>query len=96
MCVSPQADGDVDAFCAYALAVLGQHLDAAAAPAALRSADDVAATAAAHARFCSCQLENDKTRRILAKALGADFADAYMEGVLFDAHRGVPTHPPQQ
>jgi phycocyanobilin:ferredoxin oxidoreductase len=86
-CVSPQAEGDVAAFCAFTMALLRQHLEAAAAtPAAPRSADAVAATAAAHARFCTCQLENDKTRRILAKALGAEFADAYMEGVLFDAH----------
>ena len=94
MCVSPQTDADVDAFCDYALALLALHLRAAAAPAPPRSAADVAATAAAHARFCRCQLENDKTRRILAKALGPEFADAYMEGVLFDAHLdGVPIAP---
>ncbi len=86
MCLTPQADGDVDAFCAYTLALLGLHLDASAAAASAppRSAAEVAATAAAHARFCACQLENDKTRRILARAFGAPFADEYMDAVLFD------------
>ncbi len=82
------------AFCAYTLALLRAHLDVAAAPAAARPAADVAATAAAHARFCHCQLENDKTRRILAKAMGAEFADAYMARVLFDAHHEGTPHAP--
>ena len=87
MCVSPQAEGDVPAFCDYTLALLALHLDAAAACAALppRAEAEVAATAAAHARFCRCQLENDKTRRILAKAFGPQYADDYMTSVLFDA-----------
>lgn len=84
MCLTPQAEADVDAFCAYTLALLGVHLDAAAAVATRpRSDAEVAATAAAHERFCACQLENDKTRRILARAFGAPFADEYMESVLF-------------
>ena len=85
MCVSPQAEGDVPAFCDYTLALLALHLDAAATAAALppRAEADVAATAEAHARFCRCQLENDKTRRILAKAFGAEFADDYLSSVLF-------------
>jgi phycocyanobilin:ferredoxin oxidoreductase len=85
MCVSPQAEGDVPAFCDYTLALLALHLDAAATAAALppRAEADVAATAEAHARFCRCQLENDKTRRILAKAFGEQFADDYMSSVLF-------------
>ena len=89
MCVSPQAEADVAAFSRYTQALLRLHLDAAAAAASLpRRADAaVAATAAAHARFCACQLENDKTRRILAKAFGAAYADDYMDEVLFDAAR---------
>ena len=97
MCVSPQAEGDVPAFCDYTLALLALHLDAAAACAAAppRPDADVAATAAAHARFCRCQLENDKTRRILAKAFGAQYADDYMESVLFDVRDAgaVPLRP---
>jgi phycocyanobilin:ferredoxin oxidoreductase len=98
MCVSPQAEGDVPAFCDYTLALLQLHLDAAAACAALppRAEADVTATAAAHARFCHYQLENDKTRRILAKAFGAQYADDYMEQVLFDVRSAgdVPLRPP--
>ena len=80
------------AFCEYTLALLAMHLDAAAASSATRTPAEVAATAAAHARFCACQLENDKTRRMLAAAFGAPYADDYMDAVLFDA-AGAPLAP---
>ncbi|MEM7769777.1 MAG: phycocyanobilin:ferredoxin oxidoreductase [Cyanobacteria bacterium P01_A01_bin.37] len=35
-------------------------------------------------RYCSQQQENDKTRRVLEKAFGAEWADRYMTTVLFD------------
>ena len=39
---------------------------------------------AAHRRFCERQLENDKTRRVLEAAFGADLAAAYMREMMFD------------
>lgn len=39
---------------------------------------------AAHRRFCEKQLENDKTRRVLEVAFGAELAAAYMREVMFD------------
>lgn len=39
---------------------------------------------AGQARYCAQQQENDKTRRVLEKAFGADWADRYMSVVLFD------------
>ncbi|NJK40780.1 MAG: phycocyanobilin:ferredoxin oxidoreductase [Acaryochloridaceae cyanobacterium SU_2_1] len=39
---------------------------------------------AAQQRYCEHQQRNDKTRRILAKAFGEDWADRYMTTVLFD------------
>ncbi len=35
-------------------------------------------------RYCTQQLQNDKTRRVLEKAFGAEWADRYMTTVLFD------------
>jgi len=35
-------------------------------------------------RYCSQQQQNDKTRRVLEKAFGEDWAERYMTTVLFD------------
>ena len=99
VCVSPRDEGDVSAFSEYALALLDVHLSAAGAQLQVgpQSPEAVAATAAAHARFCEHQLRNDKTRRILAAALDESYADAYMKEVLFDAAPAdaVPWQPTQ-
>jgi phycocyanobilin:ferredoxin oxidoreductase len=34
--------------------------------------------------YCTKQQQNDKTRRVLEKAFGADWAEDYMTSVLFD------------
>lgn len=39
---------------------------------------------AAHRRYCDKQLENDKTRRVLEVAFGAEVAAEYMREVMFD------------
>jgi len=39
---------------------------------------------AAHRRYCEKQLENDKTRRVLEAAFGAELSAAYMTEVMFD------------
>jgi phycocyanobilin:ferredoxin oxidoreductase len=39
---------------------------------------------AAQSYYCSRQQQNDKTRRILEKAFGAEWADHYLKTVLFD------------
>ncbi|MDR9403508.1 MAG: hypothetical protein RI580_08715, partial [Halothece sp. Uz-M2-17] len=35
-------------------------------------------------RFCTQQQKNDKTRRVLEKAFGEQWAERYMNTVLFD------------
>ena len=35
-------------------------------------------------RYCTQQQQNDKTRRVLEKAFGEEWADNYMTTVLFD------------
>ncbi|MEM9137567.1 MAG: phycocyanobilin:ferredoxin oxidoreductase [Cyanobacteria bacterium P01_F01_bin.42] len=39
-------------------------------------------------RYCEKQQRNDKTRRVLERAFGADWADRYMKTVLFDMPNG--------
>lgn len=43
-----------------------------------------AATAAAHSRYRDKQLQNGATRNVLAAAFGKEWADSYMETVMFD------------
>lgn len=45
--------------------------------------------AAAHARWAEHQLRNDRTRRVLAASFGAEWADRYMETVMFDTERAA-------
>jgi phycocyanobilin:ferredoxin oxidoreductase len=46
--------------------------------------DQAATTLAGQHNYCSKQLQNDKTRRVLEKAFGPEWADRYMTTVLFD------------
>jgi phycocyanobilin:ferredoxin oxidoreductase len=39
--------------------------------------------------YCDRQQQNDKTRRVLEKAFGSDWADRYMTTVLFDVAEGA-------
>jgi len=94
VCTSPgSSKAAVRAFVAYTLALLDVHLCATADALLLPplSAEQVAATAAAHTRFCQLQLRNDKTRRVLAAAMGEPWADAYMHEVLFPFSSPVKT-----
>jgi phycocyanobilin:ferredoxin oxidoreductase len=47
-------------------------------------ATDIAAIELGQRRYCQQQLQNDKTRRVLEKAFGVDWAERYMTTVLFD------------
>lgn len=48
------------------------------------SAEKSAEITAAQRYYCTKQQQNDKTRRVLEKAFGLDWADYYMTTVLFD------------
>ena len=49
---------------------------------------------AAQVRFCEKQLLNDKTRKVLERAMGAESTERYMTRVLFDVTEETPTFPP--
>lgn len=46
--------------------------------------DQQAEIMAGQSRYCTQQQQNDKTRRVLEKAFGAEWAERYMTTVLFD------------
>lgn len=48
------------------------------------SAEQQASIIAAQGHYCSQQRQNDKTRRVLEKAFGKEWAEKYMTTVLFD------------
>ena len=98
MCTSPGTSEEaVESFSAYTLALLDEHLRAAEAElrAPPRAPAQVAATSAAQQRFCQLQLRNEKTRRVLASAMGEAGAEEYMRQVLFDCSEETPLYPPE-
>jgi phycocyanobilin:ferredoxin oxidoreductase len=60
------------------------HCQQAIALSPTEDAAEIAAIEMGQRRYCQQQLQNDKTRRVLEKAFGADWADRYMTTVLFD------------
>jgi len=60
------------------------HCQIASAEPVLTSALEVAHTIAGQRYYCSQQQQNDKTRRILEKSFGTEWADRYMTTMLFD------------
>jgi phycocyanobilin:ferredoxin oxidoreductase len=84
----PQKPEEVAAFLKYAIALTLFHVQMGrlAGPVGEEGrAQRLADIAAAHARYCSHQLRNDKTRRVLEKSFGAETAEEYMRTVMFDA-----------
>ncbi|KAK3242759.1 hypothetical protein CYMTET_47565 [Cymbomonas tetramitiformis] len=84
MLLSPSTSEHVANFIEYVRATLAMHLQH-----SLSSQPDKelrAQNCAGQKRFCEFQLKNDKTRRILAKSKGEDWANRYMDDILFDMH----------
>ena len=46
---------------------------------------DVASSIAGQQYYCEKQQQNDKTRRVLEKSFGTEWADRYMTTMLFDS-----------
>ena len=51
----------------------------------LTSETDVANAIAGQQYYCAKQQQNDKTRRVLEKSFGEEWADRYMTSMLFDS-----------
>ena len=91
--VRPQSPTEIAAFLKYAIALVNFHMQIGrlARPVQVgRGESDQVANRrrleikAAHVRYCTKQLENDKTRRVLEKSFGSGPSEEYMRTVMFD------------
>lgn len=81
--VKPDNAIEEEQFVARVEAFLALHCQQATAAQPV-SAEQQAEILAGQRHYCSQQQQNDKTRRVLEKAFGAEWADYYMTTVLFD------------
>jgi len=60
------------------------HCQLATTEAPLTSRQDITRVLAGHQNYCTKQQQNDKTRRVLEKSFGPEWAERYMNTMLFD------------
>jgi phycocyanobilin:ferredoxin oxidoreductase len=72
------------AFLEYVLSMLTIHCQIASQTPPATSAPQIAALLAGQQYYCDRQQQNDKTRRVLEKSFGSEWADRYMTTMLFD------------
>jgi phycocyanobilin:ferredoxin oxidoreductase len=82
--IRPVDAAEEAAFLDYVLSMLTIHcrITALAQPATL--APEIANILAGQRHYCDRQQQNDKTRRVLEKSFGSEWADRYMTKMLFD------------
>lgn len=82
----PESSEDLGRFLKYTLALTQLHVQIAkiAHPVSPAQRRRLSMLHAGHRRYCDKQLENDKTRRVLEAAFGAEIGEAYMKEVMFD------------
>jgi phycocyanobilin:ferredoxin oxidoreductase len=71
-------------FVNYVMSMLTIHCQVASRSQAETSLPEIATILAGQKYYCDRQQENDKTRRILEKSFGTEWADRYMTTMLFD------------
>jgi phycocyanobilin:ferredoxin oxidoreductase len=71
-------------FVDYVMSMLTIHCQVASRSQAETSLSEIATILAGQKYYCDRQQENDKTRRILEKSFGTEWADRYMTTMLFD------------
>eukprot|EP00889_Picochlorum_renovo_P003251 jgi/Picre1/30281/NNA_005645.t1 len=83
----PTSPEDMGGFLKYTLALINFHLQFARLATPLEDGSrTIQEIEQAHIRYCAKQLENDKTRRVLATCFGTEVADDYMDNFMFDHH----------
>lgn len=83
--IRPTTAQEEQAFLSRVTRYLTLHCQIASQTAALDSAEARQLVLAGQRHYCSQQQKNDKTRRILERAFGADWAQRYLQTMLFDA-----------
>jgi phycocyanobilin:ferredoxin oxidoreductase len=71
-------------FLDYVLSMLSIHCQVASQTQPATSAPQIATILAGQKYYCDRQQQNDKTRRVLEKSFGTEWADRYMTTMLFD------------
>lgn len=82
--IRPTDAAEETAFLEYVLSMLSIHCQVATQTLAATSVSEIANILAGQKYYCDRQQENDKTRRILEKSFGTEWADRYMKTMLFD------------
>ena len=82
--VRPMGEAEEKAFLQRVRDFLTIHCQIASAAKPMTSDRDVAGAIAGQQYYCEKQQQNDKTRRVLEKSFGAEWADRYMTTMLFD------------
>ena len=83
--VRPMDELEEQAFLQRVRNFLTIHCQIASATKPLISEIDVASSIAGQQYYCEKQQQNDKTRRVLEKSFGTEWADRYMTTMLFDS-----------
>ena len=83
--VRPTTRREESAFLNRVTQYVSLHCQFASEAKVLTSADERASMLAGQRHYCLQQQKNDKTRRILAHAFGPDWAEQYLQTMLFDS-----------
>jgi phycocyanobilin:ferredoxin oxidoreductase len=82
--IRPSNPEEEEAFLHRVQAFLTLHCQTATSTAPLTSDLEIAKVMAGHKYYCTKQQQNDKTRRVLEKSFGTEWAERYMTTMLFD------------
>jgi phycocyanobilin:ferredoxin oxidoreductase len=82
--VRPTNADEEAAFIDYVLSMLKIHCQIASDTQPTTSTPEIAKISAGQQYYCDRQQQNDKTRRVLEKSFGVEWADRYMTTMLFD------------
>lgn len=82
--VSPESEQEEMAFLTQVKLFLSLHCQLSKQAKPVTSMEQEAMLTAGQRRYCLQQQKNDKTRRILERAFGAEWADRYLRTMLFD------------
>jgi phycocyanobilin:ferredoxin oxidoreductase len=82
--VRPTSAQEETAFIDYVLSMLTLHCQIANQTLPTNSPPEIASILAGQQYYCDRQQQNDKTRRVLEKSFGSEWADRYMTTMLFD------------
>ncbi len=83
--IRPDGVEEEQAFLQRVQEFLTIHCQIATTLEALTSDVDVASAIAGQQYYCTKQQQNDKTRRVLEKSFGEEWAERYMTAMLFDS-----------